>query len=222
MVAGIFWAYMTKGEETRQAIIEKAAPLFNQRGFLGCSMSDIMEATGLQKGGIYRHFSSKEHLAEAVFRYSAEASMKLRLGALDAAADPLAALRELIQRFVHAPSAVPGGCPLLNTAVDADDGNEALRSLVRRSFQHWRNRIVRIAEMAAEAGQLEADTDVRWLADAVISTLEGAAMLSRLERSRDPLLHAERTLHLMLNVLSEKAALGHAVALEAPAAAGTH
>src|SRR5579875_1925033 len=97
---------MTKGEETRQAIIEKAAPLFNQRGFLGCSMSDIMQATGLQKGGIYRHFSSKEELALAVFRYSAEASLKLRTADLDVGPSPLGALRELIKRFVEAPSAV--------------------------------------------------------------------------------------------------------------------
>ena len=69
---------MSKGEQTRQAIIEKAAPLFNQRGFEGCSMADIMEATGLEKGGVYRHFSSKEELAAAVFRYSMQTAVDLR------------------------------------------------------------------------------------------------------------------------------------------------
>ena len=54
---------MSKGEQTRQSIVEKAAPLFNQRGFEGCSMTAIMEATGLEKGGIYRHFDSKAQLA---------------------------------------------------------------------------------------------------------------------------------------------------------------
>src|SRR3984885_6193510 len=60
---------MTKGESTRQWIIEQAAPLFNQRGFEGCSMQDVLEATGLEKGGVYRHFESKEELAAEVFRY---------------------------------------------------------------------------------------------------------------------------------------------------------
>ena len=50
----------TKGQQTRQAIVEKAAPLFNKKGFEGTSLSDLMQATGLQKGGIYRHFSGKE------------------------------------------------------------------------------------------------------------------------------------------------------------------
>ena len=42
---------MNKGEMTRQRIIEEAAPIFNQRGYAGCSMQDVMEATGLEKGG---------------------------------------------------------------------------------------------------------------------------------------------------------------------------
>ena len=51
---------MRKGEQTRQYIIRKAAPIFNQRGFNGAALSDLMKATGLEKGGIYRHFDSKE------------------------------------------------------------------------------------------------------------------------------------------------------------------
>jgi AcrR family transcriptional regulator len=60
---------MTKGETTRQKIIAQAAPLFNRLGYAGCSMQDIMAATGLEKGGLYRHFSGKEELAEESFRY---------------------------------------------------------------------------------------------------------------------------------------------------------
>ena len=44
---------------SRQRIVAEAATLFNQRGFEGGSMADLMEATGLEKGGIYRHFSTK-------------------------------------------------------------------------------------------------------------------------------------------------------------------
>ena len=48
---------MRKGEATRQRIIAEAAPIFNQRGFVGCSLADLMEATGREKGGIFRHFA---------------------------------------------------------------------------------------------------------------------------------------------------------------------
>ncbi len=61
---------MRKGEATRQRIIAEAAPIFNQRGFDGCSMQDLMTATGLEKGGLYRHFSNKEELASEAFRFA--------------------------------------------------------------------------------------------------------------------------------------------------------
>ena len=61
---------MSKGEETRLRIVAEAAPLFNQRGYEGCSIQDIMDATGLEKGGIYRHFESKEELAAEAFDFA--------------------------------------------------------------------------------------------------------------------------------------------------------
>ncbi len=70
---------MTKGEQTRKKIVEAAAPIFNQRGYEGSSLNDLMEATGLKKGGIYRHFSSKEELAAEAFDYTWEAAWNARL-----------------------------------------------------------------------------------------------------------------------------------------------
>jgi len=54
---------MRKGRQTRQEIIRKAAPIFNQRGYDAAALSHLMRATGLEKGGIYRHFESKQQLA---------------------------------------------------------------------------------------------------------------------------------------------------------------
>src|SRR5690606_3252465 len=63
---------MSKGERTREQVIEKAAALFNRVGYQATSISDVMHATGLQKGGIYRHFDSKEALGLAAFDYAVE------------------------------------------------------------------------------------------------------------------------------------------------------
>ena len=54
---------LRKGEVTRRLILERAAPVFNKRGYAGASMSELVEATGIEKGGIYNHFGSKEELA---------------------------------------------------------------------------------------------------------------------------------------------------------------
>src|SRR5258708_16478992 len=82
---------MSKGELTRREIVKKAAPLFNRKGYEGTSLSDLMQATGLQKGGIYRHFSSKQQLAGEAFDYSWEKAVSA----------PLAAVNELPNTLHH-------------------------------------------------------------------------------------------------------------------------
>jgi len=62
-------------------IIEQAAALFNQQGYAGSSMSDLMRVTGLQKGGIYNHFRSKDELALA-FDFAVNRVQEEFMGAL--------------------------------------------------------------------------------------------------------------------------------------------
>ena len=51
-----------KGDITRSNIIEESRKLFVKKGFKDVTMSDICEATGLSRGGLYRHFSSPEEI----------------------------------------------------------------------------------------------------------------------------------------------------------------
>src|SRR5712672_3546566 len=123
-------ATVRKGERTRQKIVETAAVLFNQKGFTGCSMGDIVAASGLEKGTLYGHFSSKEELALLAFDYAWKGTSDKRLRNVETVSDAVDKLRLHIGNYVNTPS-FPGGCPLLNVAVDADDGNLALRARVR-------------------------------------------------------------------------------------------
>ena len=74
---------MTKGEQTRQRIIARAAPVFNVHGFAGTSMGQLTEAIGLEKGGIYNHFPSKEALALQAFDYAVGLTAARFAAALD-------------------------------------------------------------------------------------------------------------------------------------------
>ena len=185
---------MRKGELTRDRIIELAAPLFNQRGFAGCSMADIMEATGLEKGGLYRHFSSKEALAIEALKYSIAETKRTRTDTLGSAGSAVEKLLLFITHFVDLPSPVQGGCPLLNSAIDSDDGNESLRKVARSAFADWRRRIGAIVQDGKDAGQIGADVDPAELADTLIASLEGALVLSRLDNSKVPLRRVQRAL----------------------------
>ena len=92
---------MTKGEQTRREIVEKAAPLFNQKGYEGTSLSDLMSVTGLQKGGIYRHFTSKEELATEAFDYAWKKAVRRRLDGIESSADAVDRLKKMVSNFVE-------------------------------------------------------------------------------------------------------------------------
>ena len=179
---------MTKGEDTRREIVEKAAPLFNQKGFEGTSMSDLMRATGLEKGGIYRHFSSKEELASEAFDYAWQKAVERRLEGVDEAADAVERLKKMIDNFVDIRTGlVAGGCPLLNAAIDSDDGNPVIRERAREALRGWQARIAKVIRAGRTRGEIRKSVKPDELAALVISQLEGALMISRLNQSQKPL-----------------------------------
>jgi TetR/AcrR family transcriptional regulator, transcriptional repressor for nem operon len=179
---------MTKGEQTRRDIVEKAAPLFNQKGFEGTSLADLMQATGLQKGGIYRHFSGKKELAAEAFDYAWEKAVHGRLDGVAEVADCVDRLKKTIENFVERRQGlVPGGCPLMNTAVEADDGNPVLRTRARKALQGWTERLSRITAEGIEKHQIHGRVAPRQLSELIISSLEGALLISRLQKDEEPL-----------------------------------
>jgi AcrR family transcriptional regulator len=193
---------MRKGEMTRQRIVEQAAPIFNQRGYAGCSMQDVMEATGLEKGGLYRHFANKEELAAEAFRYALGQAVKLRTEKVDDTHGAVEQLRSFVKRFVETPSSVPGGCPLMNTAIDADDGNEVLRGLALEGLRNWKARLFGVVKEGIRSGEIREGVEPRMIANTIVATLEGALMISRLEGAKTALRDAEASLDLMLDQIA--------------------
>jgi TetR/AcrR family transcriptional regulator, transcriptional repressor for nem operon len=193
---------VSKGETTRQRIVADAAPIFNQRGYAGCSMRDVMDATGLEKGGIYRHFASKEELAAEAFKFALANAVKLRTGDLQHVEGSVEKLRYLVNRFAETPSSMPGGCPLMNTAIDSDDGNAVLRALAREGIQNWQSRLIAIIEAGVTHGEIKRDTDPRRIANTIIATLEGALMITRIEGSRRALQDAQAALNGILDQIA--------------------
>jgi TetR/AcrR family transcriptional regulator, transcriptional repressor for nem operon len=189
---------MTKGEQTRRKIVEAAAPIFNQHGYDGSSLNDLMEATGLKKGGIYRHFSSKEELAAEAFDYMWAAAWKARLLHVDEKANAIEKLRQLIANFVDHRVPVGGGCPILNTAIDADDGNAVLRARVVKALRSWLSRLQNIVEKGQDRGEIARAVDPKTVATLIVASLEGALMISRLQRNEEALRRVQAHLNRYL------------------------
>jgi TetR/AcrR family transcriptional repressor of nem operon len=179
---------MTKGAETKQDIVRHAATLFNQKGFEGTALSDLMQATGLKKGGIYRHFESKEQLASEAFDYAWRVATSVRQVDVRGHANSLDQLKQMVRNFAERREGlVPGGCPLLNTAIDSDDGNPTLRARARKAMKEWLTRLRSVAEEGIERGDIQKNVNPQKLSALIAGTLEGALMMSRLNRVDEPL-----------------------------------
>ncbi len=173
---------MSKGEQTHGMIVEHAANVFSRQGYFGSSLDDLMQETGLKKGGIYNHFHSKEELALEAFDYSIkltwsyiERELPGKTHALERLHAMLVGYRRLIEELP-----LPGGCPLLNTAIEADDAHPALRQRAQQAMTNWRTWIQRTVARGVAAGEIRPETDSDLLATIIISTVEGAVMMSKL------------------------------------------
>ena len=101
----------------------------------------------------------------------------------------------MIANFVERRSSIPGGCPLLNTAVDADDGNPILRDHARKALKNWQQRLEALIAEGIRAGEIRRNVDERKVANLIIASLEGALVISRLERNDQALRDARTHLH---------------------------
>jgi AcrR family transcriptional regulator len=180
---------VSKAEQTRQFIIEKTAPLFNKKGFDGTTLSDLTKATGLTKGALYGNFRDKEEIGMEAFRYSIR---KIKEGArrhtvgVGSYKKQLAALLDFFAEYVFDPP-VAGGCPLLNTAVEADDHRTPMRRVVVEELLSVTQFIEDLITQGIRTGEFKADARAKDLAYTFFCSVEGAIMFSRVERSREPM-----------------------------------
>jgi TetR/AcrR family transcriptional repressor of nem operon len=181
---------MTKGEETRERIVARAAELFNTQGYGTTAIADVMAAVDLKKGGIYRHFASKDELALAAFDYAVGQVQHRFADALAKttnAADFLLAFIGVFRSYVERPPFV-GGCPILNTAIESDDGHPLLRERAQLAIADWHDLLRTKAQQGINRGELRPEVDPDRLSVLLIATLEGAVMMSRLMNDPHPLL----------------------------------
>lgn len=173
---------MSKSAQTKQRIIEKAAILFNQNGYAGSSIDGIMKLTGLQKGGIYNHFKSKDEIALAAFDHSLAVLKQKVLADIPNKNNAIDRLHALIHGFTGfiENQTIIGGCPILNTAIESDDTHPELRLRAQGAVNEIRALIGSIIELGIRQHEIITEIDSQEVAVVIISTIEGALMLSKL------------------------------------------
>jgi TetR/AcrR family transcriptional repressor of nem operon len=179
---GLKWFLMSKGDQTKEAILQKAAQLFNRRGFFGAALSDVMDVTGLEKGGIYNHFKSKEDLALQAFDYALSLVRQEFVRALRENSNTVDRLLAIVRVYQREAEGYPlaGGCPVMNTAIEADDAHPALRKRAQQAMDELHDFVKRTVRRGREKGEIKPSIDPDLFSSLLISMAEGAIMQSRL------------------------------------------
>ncbi|WP_165837598.1 TetR/AcrR family transcriptional regulator [Zavarzinia aquatilis] len=179
---------MSKGDDTRARIIRQAAALMNVDGYVATPVSAILAAAGLQKGGLYNHFASRDEVAMAAYDHATELALRFML---DIERGPGRAVERLFRLIAayrdygrHFP--LRGGCPLLKGAVEGANGPEWLRTRARQSLDRMAEIIARLLAAGQAEGGVRPEIAPDRAALAIVATLEGAVMLTMVQRARLP------------------------------------
>lgn len=197
---------MRKGERTRLHIIRKSAELFNQKGVSGSSMQDIIGASGVTKGGIYRSFSGKDEIALEAFAYAEELlwiHFNQAIEGVLTAEGKILAFCNVYNDPVHNPP-LKGGCPFQISAVESDHSTPILRELTVASFDRMLTFIQEILHMGVECGEFRTDLDTESVASFILSTMQGGIMISRLTKENKHALYAIRHIEQLITTYNTK------------------
>lgn len=172
----------SKSERTRQFIIEKTAPVFNAKGFAGTSLTDLTSATGLTKGSIYGNFENKDEVALAAFDFNfnqVTQYIKTRILATENAIERLLVYPRVYRNFLEIPF-LQAGCPILNTATEADDTHPQLSEKAGSALAFWKKSIENQIKRGIVRNEIKPDTSPAQIAIIMIALIEGAILQTKL------------------------------------------
>ena len=177
----------TKGEATRQRIIEKSMQLFSVQGYFNTSIAGIVKATGLTKGGLYGHFRNKEDIWYAVYDECVRIWRGVVFQGVRQISDPLARIDRVLEnslRHYLGAGVFEGGCFLFNALVELTGQSPAMSKHVLKGFKAFSALLRLWLEEAEQRGRLKDGLDLDGIANFLVISLNGTAPLYA--ASRDP------------------------------------
>lgn len=202
----------TKGLQTRQVIVEASLQLFSVKGYYNTSISDILQATGLTKGGLYGHFGSKEEIWDAAYERSVEIWQEIVFEGVSEISDPVERIMRAVQNDLRnyiGGDVFRGGCFFFNMLVELPGQSERMARRILDGYRAFSHLLASWIEEARETGILRADVDSGEVADFILTAINGAAVLYAASREPPILEMTIHQLRLHLNCLKCQAFRSH-------------
>jgi AcrR family transcriptional regulator len=157
---------VSKGEQTRQEIVEQALALAGEVGLEGVSLGVLAASLNLSKSGLFAHFKSKEALQVDVLQRAIDHFIQdVVVPALKQprGAPRVVTLFDYYLAWVHG-NGRSGSCFFMALTHEYDDRPGPVRDLLVQSQRDWFDTIARAARTAVEEGHFRADLDLEQFA----------------------------------------------------------
>lgn len=152
---------MSKGDATRQAILQRAAHVASLEGLRGLTIGGLADDTNLSKSGLFAHFNSKEALQIQTLRFTADLFVDRVVRPALKAPRGEARLRALFESWLawDRAGSLEGGCPFVAAASEMDDREGPVREELVRQQRDWLELIGNVCRTGVTEGQFSRDTD---------------------------------------------------------------
>ena len=185
----------------KEKLLSDGLRLVHRRGLGASSVRDVVQAAGVPQGSFTNHFTSKEAFGlEILACYRAMTDANVRATLRNDALPPLRRLRAWMDRQLEylRKDDMRRGCLYGNLAAEASEASNAIRTRVASVFAENQASVAYCLEAAVEAGELAHKTDVQELAGFIVSSLQGAILVAKAQRSPAPVERFVRVLFLDL------------------------
>jgi len=166
-------------------LIDNGLKVMLERGYVGASVRDIVEAAGVPQGSFSNHFVSKEAFSlEILDLYFTNSSVVIGETLRNDALSPLKRLRAFLDATITAVRnhGIKNGCLIGNFAAEASDHSEIIRKRVAEIFSELREAVAYCLKAAVKAGELPKSLKISEIADFIVTGLHGALLVSKVER----------------------------------------
>jgi len=196
----------TKGTRTRRKIIEQSMQLFSVKGYYNTSISDILAAADLTKGGLYGHYASKEDIWYAVYEEAVGIWKGIVFKGIRNNSDPLRRIEKFIENDMLdylGTDVFEGGCFFLNMLVELSGQSASMSKQILRGFVRLSGLLRTWLEEADQKGMLRENLDLKEVSNFIIISLNGAAALYISSRDRNILDQTVRQLKSYIRQLKK-------------------
>jgi AcrR family transcriptional regulator len=156
----------TKGERTRQGILDVAAKLATEEGLEPLSIGRLAQAAGMSKSGLFAHFGSKEELQLATVDHAAAIFVAEVIAPAREAPQGLARIWALCDHMIDyfERAVFPGGCFFAAASFEFSRRPGPVRDRIEEMMRTWNSYLEHAVERAQEAGELDPDVSAHAVA----------------------------------------------------------